>query len=677
VFDNIFETVNSGFAQALYEDYLRDPSSVPEEWRKLFENGIKGEEPDKPTGGTGSDFPVAPASSDIPGTPITGPALRLLTNMQDSLDIPTATSFRDIDVSRLWAIRSAFNRKLADRGIKLSFTHFIGWAIVQAAREYPVMVHAVHQHGDDYLRFTPDGVNLGLAVDAVGKRGERKLMVPVIRQADSYDFNEFHTEYERLVAGARDGKLMPDAYMGATITLTNPGTIGTVASVPRLMKGQGSIIATGAIRTVGDARLMTVTSTYDHRIIQGAESGLFLQTVDALLQGGETFYERIGEAIDIEELALQSALSASLAAGVGPPLSQPSATPVAGELLYHVAAGMSVIKNHRTHGYLAARLDPLGSEPHGDPALDPENVGLTTEIMHQIPADVLRTYVGGETLADVLPRLRDTYCGTIAYEIEHIANHDERVWLRRVIESGEHRRGLRDDTKRRLLEELTRVDVLERFLHRQYLGHKRFGIEGLDIIVPMIHMALARSIEQGTQEAVLGMSHRGRLNVLTHILGFPYEIMLAEFEGGREVEETLTPKGGTGDVKYHHGFAGTFRTHRGLEIGVRLLPNPSHLEAIDPVVEGYVRAQQTDRSGPELHYDGMQVLPILIHGDAAFAGQGVVSETFNFARLDGYSTGGTLHLIANNPDRQQPGGLHDASVASADHRLRKRSRKGL
>jgi 2-oxoglutarate dehydrogenase E1 component len=413
------------------------------------------------------------------------------------------------------------------------------------------------------------------------------------------------------------------------------------------MKGQGSIIATGAIRTVGDARLMTVTSTYDHRIIQGAESGLFLQKLDALLHGEESFYERIGEAVGIDELALESALATSMAAGAGT-AARPSAEPVAGELLYHVAAGMSLVKNHRTHGYLAARLDPLGTDPHGDPALDPENLGLTPEIMHRIPADVLRTYVGGETLADVLPRMRDTYCGTIAYEVEHIANHDERVWLRRVIESGEHRRGLRDDSKRRLLEELTKVDALERFLHRQYLGHKRFGIEGLDIIVPMIHMALARSIEQGTQEAVLGMSHRGRLNVLTHILGFPYETMLAEFEGGRAVEETLTPKGGTGDVKYHHGFAGTFVTHRGLEIGVTLLPNPSHLEAIDPVVEGNARARQSDRSGPELQHDGARVLPILIHGDAAFAGQGVVAETFNFARLDGYSTGGTLHLIANN-----------------------------
>ncbi len=667
MFENIFETVNSGFAQAMYEEYLRDPTSVPEEWRRLFDDGVKGEEPvarpegtdEAETSDDGAPSSVSTASvtsstSDSPGvsgTAITGPALRLLRNMQASLDLPTATSFREMDVSRLWAVRAAFNRQLTDRGLKLSFTHFIGWAIVLAARQYPVMVHAVREEGEDYFRFEPDGVHLGLAVDTVGRQGERKLMVPVIKNADGRSFDDFHAEYERLVAGARDGKLLPDVYMGATITLTNPGTIGTVASVPRLMKGQGSIIATGAIRPVAGARIMTVTSTYDHRIIQGAESGLFLQAIDQYLQGEHGFYNEIGEALQIGDVALEAAVGAAMAAGpavAATPAAPTAQTAASKEFLFHVAAAMSLVKSHRTHGYLAAALDPLGTDPQGDPALDPDTLGLTPEIMRQIPADVLRTYVGGETLADVLPRLRETYCGAIAYEIEHIANHEERVWLRRVIESGEHRYPLADDAKARLLQELTKVDVLERFLHRNYLGHKRFGIEGLDMIVPMIHMALALAVDQGAREAVLGMAHRGRLNVLTHILGFPYETLLAEFEGGREVEETLTPRGGTGDVKYHHGLEGTFTTNRGYEIGISLLPNPSHLEAIDPVVEGNARARQTDRSGRELTHDPDVVLPILIHGDTAFAGQGVVAETLNLARLDGYTTGGTLHIIANN-----------------------------
>jgi len=670
VFENIFETVNSGFAQAMYEDYLKDPSSVPDEWRKLFDSGVRGDEPSASPEGTDagradrtaprSAQPPTRSTAQPPAAPptaapegaiaISGPALRLLRNMEASLDIPTATSFRDVDVGRLWAVRAAFNRQLAERGVKLSFTHFIGWAIVLAAREYPSMVHAVLEEGEDRFRVEPEHVNLGLAVDTTGKQGERKLMVPVIQAADTLDFDQFHGEYERLVAGARDGKLLPDAYMGATITLTNPGTIGTVASVPRLMKGQGSIIATGAIRSVGGTRIMTLTSTYDHRIIQGAESGSFLQVLDQLLQGEHDFYRRIGEALQLGDVALESAIGAAMAAApAAATASRPAAeAPASREMLYQVAAGMSLVRNYRTHGYLAAQLDPLGTPPRGDPALDPATLGLTPESMRQIPADVLQAYVGGESLADVLPRLRETYCGTTAYEIEHIANHEERVWLRRVIESGEHVQGFRDDARLRLLTELTKVDTLERFLHRNYLGHKRFGIEGLDAIVPMVHMALARAVEQGAREAVLGMAHRGRLNVLTHILGFPYETLLAEFEGGREVEETLTPRGGTGDVKYHHGLAGTFVTNRGFRVGITLLPNPSHLEAIDPVLEGNTRARQSDRSGRALRHDPDLVLPILIHGDAAFAGQGVVAETLNLARLDGYATGGTLHIIANN-----------------------------
>jgi 2-oxoglutarate dehydrogenase E1 component len=247
-----------------------------------------------------------------------------------------------------------------------------------------------------------------------------------------------------------------------------------------------------------------------------------------------------------------------------------------------------------------------------------------------------------------VPRLRETYCGTIAYEIEHIADHEERTWLRRVIESGEHFLPLSDEDRRQLLADLTRVETLETFLHKSYLGSKRFGIEGLDALVPMLRHGIELSYEQGTRTVVMGMAHRGRLNVLSHILGRPYEVLLAEFEGGRAVEETLTPRGGTGDVKYHHGAAGTFTTARGDSLAITLMPNPSHLEAVNPVVEGYARAHQTDRSGADALHEPCCVLPILMHGDAAFAAQGVVAETLNLASLAGYGTGGTLHVIMNN-----------------------------
>ena len=663
MFEDIFETVNSGFAQALYEDYLRDPSSVPAEWRALFDKGLQGEAPSG-NGATGSRDDGAAArgaaqpSDQRPGAtvaavpppststaePIVGPALRLLENMEASLEVPTATSFRDVDVTRLAEFRSVLNRTLATKGKKLSFTHVIGWAIVRACEQYPALYRAVVEvDGAPHLS-APDVVSLGLAVDVQRKDGTRRLLVPIIKGANRLTFSEYHAEYERLVTGARDGKLMPDAYQGGTISLTNPGTLGTVASVPRLMKGQGSIIATGAIREVVGHRLMTVSSTYDHRIIQGAESGLFLEAVDQLLQGERRFFEEIAE-----EFGLEWERAAVPAPARGVPAPAPAVVAGVGvDTLAYAAAAAHLVSTFRSHGYLAAQLDPLGVPPKGDPNLDPANVGLTPEIMRAIPIGVLNVYVGGETLADAVPRLRETYCGTIAYEIEHIANHEERSWLRRVVESREHFLPLSDDDRRQLLTNLTEVDVLERFLHRSYLGHKRFGIEGLDMLVPMLRRSIDLSYEQGTRAIVMGMAHRGRLNVLAHILGVSYEVLLAEFEGGRAVEETLTPRGGTGDVKYHHGAEGTFTTPRGDELTVTLMPNPSHLEAVNPVVEGFARAHQTDRTGADALHEPCCVLPILIHGDAAFAAQGVVAETLNLSKLGGYGTGGTLHIITNN-----------------------------
>ena len=660
MFENVFETVNSGFAQALYEDFLRDPSSVPPEWRAFFEDGVKGEEPvaapakplsdERPAGSAESPSTPVPASAPPPPPPagagsvepLKGPALRLLKNMEASLAIPTATSFRDVRVSLLWDVRRGFNEQLKARRLKLSFTHLIGWAIVLAAKKFPSMVHAVVQQDGAPHRHDPGAVNLGLAVDVERRDGSHGLMVPVIKGADSMSFGAFHEEYERLVAGARNNKLLPDSYQGGTITLTNPGTIGTVASVPRLMAGQGSIIATGAIRSDSDgARHMTLTSTYDHRIIQGAESGFFLQAVDKLFQGEEGFYEAIAAdlAVDVPPVG----------AGAPAPVREAVVSgEVSREALYHVAAAMSLVKAHRTHGYLAARLDPLGSDPVGDPALDPEPLGLTPEVMRSIPAGILRVYVDGATLWDVLPELRTTYCGPIAYELEHIAKHHERVWLRRVIESGEHRVLLTPENQRRLLGMLIRVEGLETFLHRAYLGHKRFGIEGLDVLVPMLHAAVEAAGTQGAEEVVVAMAHRGRLNVLAHVLGVSYETLLAEFEGGRKVEETLAPRGGTGDVKYHHGKRGEFESDDGRKLAVSLMANPSHLEAVNPAVEGYARAVQTVRNEGAGTHDPTRCLPILIHGDAAFAAQGVVAETFNLANLRGYDTGGTLHIIANN-----------------------------
>jgi 2-oxoglutarate dehydrogenase E1 component len=320
------------------------------------------------------------------------------------------------------------------------------------------------------------------------------------------------------------------------------------------------------------------------------------------------------------------------------------------ELLGGVAAAMALVKAIRTHGHLAARLDPLGHEPVGDPALEPENLQpeLTPELQKRIPARLLRVHVPGETLADVLPRLREIYCGTSAYEIEHISDHEQRVWLRAVIESGRYRQPLDRGEKRHLLERLTEVEGFERYLRRAFLGQKQFSIEGLDVMVPMLDEAIELAAEEGAHEIVFGMAHRGRLNVLAHVLGRPYESILREFEGERTLEAVVSdPEGGTGDVKYHLGAEGTRSTRAG-EIALTLASNPSHLEAVDPVVEGRTRAEQSDRSVRAGYHDSSVAMPILIHGDASFPGQGIVAETLNLADLTGYSTGGTLHLIANN-----------------------------
>ncbi|HUF07209.1 MAG TPA: multifunctional oxoglutarate decarboxylase/oxoglutarate dehydrogenase thiamine pyrophosphate-binding subunit/dihydrolipoyllysine-residue succinyltransferase subunit [Candidatus Binatia bacterium] len=666
--------VNAGYVADLYERYRDDPASVDEGWRRLFDSGAGGFEPVEPAAapGNGSQADAAageaapatkagappstpparepePEAAPIPdgATPIKGPAAALARNMSASLEVPTATSFREIDVATLEARRGELNQQIAPR--KVSFTHLIGWAIVQAALEQRSMSHYYTAIEGQAYRVDPAGIHLGLAVDVERKDGGRFLVVPVIKGADELDFAGFHARYEELVERARTNRLSPDDFVGATVTLTNPGTLGTTMSVPRLMPKQGTIVATGTIRTVGAERRMTISSTYDHRIIQGAESGLFLRKIDALLSGEDGFYADAFGALGARsaDVTTDEPMPSPAEAAGAPPAAATGGDTY--EQLKAVAAGMALVKAYRNFGHMAATLDPLGASPPGDPALDPEPLGLTDESLAAIPSELLRIYVPGETLAEALPHLRETYSGTIAYEVEHIGSHEERVWLRRVIESGEHRRPMEADDRVALLERLISVETLERFLHRAYLGQKRFSIEGLDAMVPMLDVILGDAADQGARRIVIGMAHRGRLNVLAHVVGVSYEAILSEFEAGRAGSETpTTPKGGSDDVKYHLGAEGGYLTADDDEVRVILSPNPSHLEAVDPVISGRTRAEQTDRSGPIVTLDHATTLPLLIHGDAAFAAQGVVAETLNLARLDGYAVGGTVHLIANN-----------------------------
>ncbi|MCW2999455.1 MAG: 2-oxoglutarate dehydrogenase, subunit, partial [Solirubrobacterales bacterium] len=613
----------------------------------------------KANGGASSNgaTAAAPAAKPAGAKPIKGAAAMLARYMDESRAIPTATSFRTVTVTAMDGRR----KELKAAGQKVSFTHLIAYAIaLSGTQDMPVMAHHFDEIDGKPHRIDDGAVNLGIAVDVTNKKGERTLMVPVIRDAGRLSFSGFKAAFDELIDKARTNTLTADDLQGANISLTNPGGIGTIASVPRLMVGQGTIVATGSIAypvglgnigdMIGAEKVMTMTSTYDHRIIQGAESGQFLKTVEEYLQGEHGFYEGIFHSLDAPLGAAPQPPAPAAAARdralAGPPAA---AGGVDEELLQGVQAAVSLVKAHRTHGHLAARLDPLGSEPEGDPALNPEPLGLTPELMARIPAKILRVHVPGATLADALPHLRETYCGTIAYEIEHIASHRQRVWLREKIESGAFRTPLTNDEQLALLKRLIEVDAMERFMHKAYLGQKQFSIEGLDMTVPMIDEMIQLSAAHGAREVVLGMAHRGRLNVLAHNLGRPYESIFAEFEGASTLEAITTiPQGGTGDVKYHHGAQGSYQLPDGSSILVNLESNPSHLEFVHPVVVGASRAAQTTRQGPHAHRDTSAAVPIVLHGDAAFPGQGVVAESLNLQALDGYQVGGTMHIITNN-----------------------------
>ncbi len=606
--------------------------------------------------GNGATAAAEPAPAAAGGaTLLRGSAAALARYMDQSRSVPTATSFRTITVTELEQRR----QQLKQAGQRVSFTHLIAYAIARVAtEEMPVMAHHYAEVDGKPHRIDDGAVNLGLAVDVERKDGGRTLMVPVIRDAGRLSFTGFLDAYNELVEKARTNSLTADDLSGGNLSLTNPGGLGTVASVPRLMSGQGTIVATGSIGyPVGMQRaaaafnvekVMTMTSTYDHRIIQGAESGRFLARIEAYLHGEAGFYERV-----FGDLAVtpESLPAVALVAPGAAPTAAPTPAPVAPdeEMMAAVQAATSLLKAHRTHGHLAAKLDPLGREPESDPALDPEPLGLTPELMTRIPSRVLRMYVPGETLAESLPHLRETYCGPIAYEIEHIGSHRQRLWLREAIESGRFRGALSVEKQKALLKRLTEVDALERFMHKSYLGQKQFSIEGLDMTVPMLDELIQLAATEGAREIVIGMAHRGRLNVLAHNLGRRYDSIFAEFEGTSTLEPITTiPQGGTGDVKYHHGAQGTYQLPDDDSVTVRLESNPSHLEYVDPVVAGATRAAQTTRQGPHVHRDTNAAIPVILHGDAAFPAQGVVAETLNLQAVDGYTVGGTVHLIQNN-----------------------------
>ncbi|GCE39873.1 Dihydrolipoamide succinyltransferase component (E2) of 2-oxoglutarate dehydrogenase complex [Rhodococcus wratislaviensis] len=581
----------------------------------------------------------APAPAADESKVLRGAAAAVAKNMSASLAIPTATSVRAIPAKLMFDNRIVINNHLArTRGGKISFTHLLGYAIVQAVKAFPNMNRHFAEIDGKPNAVTPAHTNLGLAIDLPGKDGNRSLVVAAIKNTDTHNFTQFYSAYEDIVRRARDGKLTAEDFSGVTISLTNPGGIGTVHSVPRLMNGQGAIIGAGAmeypaefqgssdekIAEMGVGKLMTLTSTYDHRIIQGAESGDFLRTIHKLLISDE-FYDEIFHSLHIPYEPVRWRQDVSEGA------------------VDKNTRVLELIAAYRNRGHLMADTDPLQfvkDKFKSHPDLDVTTHDLTLW-------DLDREFkVGGfhaqekMKLRDVLSVLRDAYCRHVGVEYTHILEPEQQQWLQDRVEA--HHVKPTVAQQKYILSKLNAAEAFETFLQTKYVGQKRFSLEGAESVIPMMDAVIDQAAEHQLDEVVIGMPHRGRLNVLANIVGKPYSKIFTEFEGNMNPAAAH----GSGDVKYHLGAEGTYIQMFGdNDITVSLTANPSHLEAVDPVLEGLVRAKQDILDKGE---DGFTVLPLMLHGDAAFAGQGVVAETLNLALLRGYRTGGTVHIVVNN-----------------------------
>ena len=643
--------INSWLEDELYQQYLHDRSSVDESWKGVFEH-----HPGQANGASAKSPAAAPsveASGSAELVPLRGASARVAQNMEASLSMPLASSQRTIPVKVIDENRRIINqhRTLVGKS-KVSYTHLIGWAIVKALKSQPGLNHAYVEKEGQPFRLIRERVNLGIAVDVEGKDGVRNLVVPNIKNADAIDFQQYVSTFDDLVSRARKGKLTPADFQGTTISLTNPGTVGTMGSIPRLLPGQGAILAAGAIdypaeyqgvapevrASLGISKVMTLTCTYDHRIIQGAESGMFLGTVQKLLEGQESFYEEVFAHLKMPHQPVRWEPDRQV--------TIPGLTPQQAEAAKE-AAVIQLINAYRVRGHLIADLDPLGSEPSYHPELDPATYGLTIwDLDRQFLTGSLGEAIGESgpqpvaTLREILETLRRTYCGKVGCEYMNIQHPEEKRWLQHRMEPDSNHEPLEKELRIAILNHLIEAEEFEHFLHARFVGQKRFALEGAETTIAILDELIDRAGGQNAHEIVIGMAHRGRLNVLANIVGKPVSQIFSEFEGNIDPSSTQ----GSGDVKYHLGASGVRSTPGGKDVVVSMAPNPSHLEAVDPVVEGIVRPKQ-DRLGD---VERARVIPLLVHGDAAFAGQGVVAETLNLSQLDGYWTGGTIHLIINN-----------------------------
>ncbi len=665
---------NSWLVDEMREQYTDNPASVSESWRAYF-NGYAGPSvsraaangavhavptthsaPATATDGTASAPAVtAPAPAVVAQkptaapviaaggetSPLRGVASKIVQNMEASLDVPTATSVRDVPAKLLEVQRSIINNHLKrTRGGKVSFTHLIAFAIVRGLDAVPSMRNTFTRDAEgNPLLVRNATVGLGIAVDLAKADGSRALVVPCIKNANHLTFRQFYDAYETLIGKARTNKLTVDDFAGVTVSITNPGGIGTRHSVPRLMPGQAAIIGLGTIdypaafmaadpaklAEIGISKTITLTSTYDHRIIQGAESGMFLDKIQHLLTDDEAFWETVFDSMDIPYEPARWHRDTNPSDAVRSAVAK-------------AAAAQELINAYRSRGHLISDLDPLGIMHR---AMSDELDPITYELsIWDLDRDVYTGDIAGadhHTVGELLGILRDAYCRTVGIEYMHIMNPTEKAWLQARTEGVDTK--LKPAEQHRILERLNMAEAFEKFLAKRYPGTKRFGLEGGESAMVVIDAVLDAAAGVGVKGAVIGMPHRGRLNTLVNVVGKPVAQVFKEFED--LIEGTVY---GSGDVKYHLGAQGTYTGLSGASMGINLAPNPSHLEAVYPVVEGMVRAQ-LDEIG---ELGGSSVLPVIMHGDAAFIGQGVVQETLNLSQLAGYKTGGTIHLIVNN-----------------------------
>lgn len=653
--------LNESYVEILRAQWIENPLSVAKEWRDFFENKGAKKVPSAETAPltdavidvTIKAKPVVtPEISSSPeAIPLVGIQKKIAENMEESLGVPTATSVRNIPMKVLEENRLMINQYLADDARpRCSFTHVIAYALVQALKKIPALNNSFAGDERTPKKMMHADINLGLAIDLVGRDGGRLLLVPNIKAAQNLNFSAFFDSYNDLIERAREGKLDAASFQNTTITLTNPGGIGTVLSRPRLMKGQGAIIATGSIsypaeyeaaspetlQVLGIGKVMSVSSTYDHRIIQGAESGMFLSYLHDLLIGEHGFYEEIFSALKIPHIPFRLRKDEAIVLGQQANTTQTERAMKVSQLIHA----------YRVRGFLLAHVDPLHLTPREHPELELKNYGLTIWDLDRQFDTLSLLPKKTAPLREILQRLRDTYCRRMGVEYMYINDVEQKSWLQQMVERGDENFDRAEKTK--ILSDLVRAEGIEHFLHKRYVGHKRFSIEGAEVVIPILRELLDQAARFGATEAIIGMAHRGRLNVLANIVSKPYEAIFAEFDD-------IDPKTiqGTGDVKYHlgakgiHRYVGKVSNSDRIEeraIRVELACNPSHLEAVNPIVEGIVRAKQ-DLAGDR---ERSKIVPVLLHGDAAFAGQGVVYETMQLSNLQGYRCGGTIHVVINN-----------------------------